>query len=278
MNANKLEGGIGLSRMPQDVSASKPLVSIVTVSYNAASTIEDTIRSVIGQTYPNVEYVVVDGGSTDGTVDILKRYSGQIAYFVSERDRGIYDAMNKGIGLCHGDLIGIINSDDWYDPEAVETAVSGYLEDRESVQYGLLSEYLDGVEVYCGAYGPARLPTLMIPHPTCFVPKAVYDKFDKFNLSYSLAADYDLMLRLFVGKVRFRMHHRVMAHFRQGGACDSHPLVSAAEVARIRFANGVVSRGMYRVLMINAYLGAFSALLRRTAKSALRHRGKNNEK
>lgn len=90
-------------------------ISIVTVSYNAAKTIEQTIKSVINQTYSNIEYIVIDGGSTDGTVDIIRKYEDRIAYWVSEPDGGIFDAMNKGIKVATGEVVGIINSDDWYE-------------------------------------------------------------------------------------------------------------------------------------------------------------------
>ena len=94
-------------------STNIPLITIITVSYNAVKTIEDTIVSVLGQTYNNIEYIIIDGGSTDGTLDIIKKYQDKITYWVSEPDKGIYDAMNKGIAKANGELIGIINSDDW---------------------------------------------------------------------------------------------------------------------------------------------------------------------
>lgn len=95
------------------------LISVITVSYNAVSTIEQTILSVINQTYSNIEYIIIDGGSTDGTIDIIRRYEDKIAYWVSEPDRGIYDAMNKGASKANGEYIAFLNSDDWYELDAV---------------------------------------------------------------------------------------------------------------------------------------------------------------
>ena len=109
---------------------SNPLVSIITVTYNAEKYLEQTIKSVISQSYKNIEYIIIDGMSSDGTVDIIKRYQKYIAHFSSEPDKGIYDAMNKGIKKANGELIGIINSSDFYEPDAVETVVSAYLQNK----------------------------------------------------------------------------------------------------------------------------------------------------
>ena len=100
-----------------------PLISIITVSYNAVKTIEDTITSVLNQTYSNIEYIIIDGASTDGTLEVIKKYQDDISIIVSEPDKGIYDAMNKGIERANGELIGIINADDWYEANAVERSI-----------------------------------------------------------------------------------------------------------------------------------------------------------
>ena len=105
----------------------RPLVSIITVSYNAEKTIEQTILSVLNQTYTNIEYIIIDGKSTDGTNEIIQKYKDKIAYYVSEKDSGIYNAMNKGIKAANGLLIGIVNSDDFYELDAVEINVKHYL-------------------------------------------------------------------------------------------------------------------------------------------------------
>ena len=112
-------GGRRLKGIVRDGTPDRPLVSIVTVVYNGAATIERTIASVLGQSYPNIEYIIVDGGSTDGTLDILRAHEDRVDLWVSERDGGIYDAMNKGVALCTGEWVGLINADDWYVDDAV---------------------------------------------------------------------------------------------------------------------------------------------------------------
>ncbi len=104
-----------------------PLVSIITVVYNGAKTLEQTILSVLNQTYKNIEYIIIDGESTDGTLDIIEMYRDKISTCISEPDEGLYDAMNKGVSIANGELIGIINSDDWFEKNAVELVVSSYV-------------------------------------------------------------------------------------------------------------------------------------------------------
>ena len=194
-------------------------VSIITVVYNGADTIEQTIQSVLGQTYKNIEYIIIDGASTDGTQEIIGKYQNRIAYFISEKDKGIYDAMNKGIEHATGDVIGIINSDDWYEIDAVEKAVSTLNKYEADVIYG---------RIFCGARPEEMslvpiylLETLWyhmaISHPSVFVKKSIYDIYGLFNIKYKIAADYELMLRLYSNNVKFAFIDEVLAYFRTGG-------------------------------------------------------------
>ena len=201
-------------------------VSIITVSYNSAETILDTIESVQDQTYPHIEYVVVDGGSTDGTVDILKENDGVIDDWVSEPDEGIYDAMNKGIQMSTGDIIGILNSDDWYEPEAVEIAVRVFEEhDDVDLVHGTMNVWTEENDLHA-QYGPKShiSPDLVSPfhHPTCFVRRSVYDDLGAFALDLPTAADYDFMLR-FMRSGREDMYvDRVLTNFRHGGVTSQY--------------------------------------------------------
>lgn len=198
-------------------------VSVITPVYNGEKTIRETIEAVLGQTYKNVEYIVVDGASTDRTMEIVKEYEpffqGRLQY-VSEKDRGIYQAMNKGIRLSTGRLIGIINSDDFYETDALEKVVSVMSDDLYQVIYGYLRTIERG--------GENRVTTVkkesgkMIAHPTCFLTREVYQKYGMFLEWFRIAADYELMLRLYEkNEVRFTQVNSVIANFRTGGASYS---------------------------------------------------------
>ncbi len=204
-------------------------VSIITVCYNSEKTIERTIRSVLDQTYNNIEYVIIDGASKDHTMDIVKKYepefNGRMRY-VSEPDGGIYYAMNKGIDMSSGELIGIINSDDWYEKDAVRIMCSRYddvrsMHDDLVVLYGRLrSVDEDGKEVSIDMGSHKTLREDMIAHPTCFVSKKVYYTHRSFDTQYISAADYDLMLRLYEsGDVFFEPVEELIANFTLGGMC-----------------------------------------------------------
>ena len=201
-------------------------VSIITITYNSAETVEDTIRSVASQSYSNVEYVMVDGLSKDSTLDIAKKYSAHISKLISEKDKGIYDAMNKGVALATGDVVGILNSDDFY---ADENVIKDIVEVFEKT--GADAVYADLIYVHrddttktvrrweAGAYRTGQfLKGWMPPHPTFFVKKSIYDKWGSYNLSLRSAADYELMLR-FIHKHHISVAYlpRVITHMRTGG-------------------------------------------------------------
>lgn len=178
-------------------------VSIITVVFNNKDFIESAIKSVLSQTYSSIEYIVVDGGSTDGTIEIINKYRDKIAKFISEPDKGIYDAMNKGIKMAAGEIIGTLNSDDVYaDSRVIETAVKSMEEKRVGVCWGDLVyvsrndisriiRHWKSSEYEEGKFKNGWMP----PHPTFFVRKEIYGKFGAFNLNFKIAADYELMLR-----------------------------------------------------------------------------------
>jgi glycosyltransferase len=186
-------------------------VSIITVSYNSAKTIEDTIKSVLSQIYPEIEYIIIDGGSTDGTLGIIEKYKIKIAKVISEKDKGIYDAMNKGIKITTGEILGILNSDDIYKNENIIKTVIENIESRNAdVCWGDLV-YVNKnnlnkiIRVWKSSeYKPGKFQTgWHPPHPTFFVRKRIYDKYGIFNLNFKIAADYELMLR-FLEKYKIR--------------------------------------------------------------------------
>lgn len=190
-------------------------ISIITVVYNGASTIEQTILSVLNQSYKNIEYIIVDGMSTDGTQQIIEKYLDSIACYIREKDDGLYDAMNKGIQAATGDIIGIINSDDWYNDGAFEKVVAYFAHNDVDVVYGnVYSVYPDGSK---SIMMKKPLDTLWyqmaIPHSSVFIKKTVYEKYGLFDLKYRLAADHELLLRLYSKGVRFGFINEYLASF-----------------------------------------------------------------
>lgn len=206
-------------------------ISIITVCYNSAATIEQTIKSVLSQDYPEIEYIIIDGRSTDETLSIISRYRDKIAVVVSEKDCGIYDAMNKGVMLATGNFVGILNADDFYSNESVISSVVKQLKisDADSLYANLL--IVDPTHVshikrrwISGAYNRrAFLFGWMPPHPTFFVRKEIYSKFGAFNLNLKTAADYELMLRfLYVNRITTTYLNDVIIHMRGGGASNKN--------------------------------------------------------
>ncbi len=184
-------------------------VSIITVVHNNVRTIDDCIRSVLSQTYPNIEYIVIDGGSGDGTVDIIDRYKNKIARFICEPDEGMYDALNKGIKLSTGEMIGFLHADDLYAHERViEIVVKNILSNNVESCYGDL-EYVAKNNMYrvvrywqsCTYQNDMFQEGWMPPHPTFFVKRKVYLEHGTFNTDFKISADYELMLR-FLAKHR----------------------------------------------------------------------------
>jgi len=196
-------------------------ISIITVCYNSVRTIEQTIQSVIHQSYNNIEYIIIDGGSTDGTLDIIRKYESKIAYWISEPDQGIYDAMNKGIQVATGDVIGIINSDDWYMPDIFPKIVNCFQQNDISVLYGNIWAYYEKYNLYRKFTSPGSLDNLrcymMIHHPSVFVRRIMYEMYGRFECRYQVTADYDFLLRLYEHRVRFFYLQEDIAVFRMGG-------------------------------------------------------------
>jgi glycosyltransferase involved in cell wall biosynthesis len=199
-----------------------PLVSIITVCYNSEEYIRDTIESVLNQTYDNIEYIIVDGDSTDNTLDIIKEYepkfNGRMRW-ISEPDDGIYDAMNKGIEMSNGKIIGIINSDDWYELNAVDEIVNIFIYRNVDMVYGEIDFWNNG-KIVLEKGANKNLDKLdkgmIINHPTVFLKKYIYDKFGKFKNKYSIAADWELMLRL-RNNIKIIAIDKKVANFRLGG-------------------------------------------------------------
>lgn len=201
-------------------------VSIITVCLNSAATLEQTINSVLSQTYTNIEYIIIDGGSTDGTIDIIKKYESQISCWISEPDRGLYDAMNKGIERATGDIIGIINSDDWYELSTVEKVLACFCSTNADLVHGNRSEFSDADNTTYLRTPELRenyiFFTCAYLHPTVFVKSEIYKKYGAFNCKYKVCADYEFLLRLYAQGVRIHYLPEILTHFRVGGFSRKH--------------------------------------------------------
>lgn len=203
-------------------------VSIITITYNSEKTLKDTIESVINQSYPEIEYIIKDGGSKDATLAITSAYLDRLKV-VSTPDKGIYDAMNQGVQQATGDIIGVINSDDFYPDELVVQRVVEYMEKHQvDAVYGDL-QYVDAEDTskvlrYWKAGNYKRenfLKGWMPPHPTFFVKRKIYEQFGYFNANFKSAGDYEIMLRfLFRHKASTGYIPHILVKMRAGGVSN----------------------------------------------------------
>ena len=203
-------------------------VSIITVCFNSVATIKDTIESVIGQGYENIEYIIIDGNSNDGTNEIIRQYADKISFYMSETDKGIYDAMNKGINSATGDLIGILNSDDIYINNRVISKMVANIGTCDGIYADLV--YVDQFNLNkvkriwrSGQYSKGSFKWgWMPPHPTFFLKKECYDKYGNYNTLMKSAADYEFMLRVIhKHKISLSYLSEIIIKMRVGGISNN---------------------------------------------------------
>lgn len=196
------------------------LVSIITATYNSAKTLRDTMDSVLGQTYPDIEYIVIDGGSTDGTIEIIKEYASKMGsrmQWVCEPDNGIYDAMNKGLKRATGEVVGFLNSDDYFThKDVIERIVPYFRQDGTDAVYGDIHFIRENAPAKCARYYSSAIfrPWLlrfgiMPAHPSFYARKNVYERAGDYHTDYRIGADYEMMVRLFI-KERIRARYLKM--------------------------------------------------------------------
>lgn len=233
MKTKKLEGGL----RTKGKSKTKPLITIVTVVRNGEKTLERTIKGVINQTYKNIEYIIIDGNSTDKTLDIIKKYENKIDYWMSEPDKGIYDAMNKGILLAKGEYIQFLNSDDYFVSNESLRNIVRFLDKKVDifscrVSIGEKGRFL--------SYFPKKILNLnnlkkgnTLAHPATFMKKKVFVELDYFNTNYKIASDYDIICKCFLGGYNILQDNHVIVQFDLSGISSVCSFLSLKEVSSI---------------------------------------------
>ena len=228
-------------------------ISVITITYNSEKTLRDTIESVLGQTYPDIEYIVVDGKSKDSTCDIVRSYGDRISRFVSEKDNGLYDALNKGIGLATGDVVGFLHSDDIFaSTETIKLVAEAFIRFKVDSVYGDLV-YVDQYDTSkiirfwrSGKFSRMRIMTgWMPPHPTFYAKRSVYEQYGGFNTTFRIAADYESMLR-FLGRFNISTFYipLILIRMRVGGESNKsfrNILRKSREDIRAMRINGLIS-------------------------------------
>lgn len=205
----------------------KPLVSIVTVVFNCSNSLERTIQSVISQNYNNIQYIIIDGGSTDGSVEIIKTYSSFLYYWVSEQDSGIYNAWNKGLKKATGDIIGILNADDWYFPDTINNVIeiSKEIVEEKFIITGAIKKFKSNNSFYQCVTNKKQfeqriIKEMYINHPATFVSSAVYKDIGYFSENYRISSDYDFILRAHIRKIPFYFTNKILVNMDLGGTSN----------------------------------------------------------
>ena len=213
-------------------------ISIITICYNSAEFFAEAIESVLSQDYENFEYIIIDGGSTDGSVDIIRKYEDRLAYWVSEPDDGLYDAMNKGIEQATGDIIGMINSDDYYFPGTFQKVAEAF-EGKNLEENIFWGDIMHGDERVLGWRDWNVKRGAFAPHPSMFCPKKIYDQIGMYDTRYKILADYDFMYRA-VNQYHVKPIYlpEKVAFFRPGGLASQNILPSLKEELTVKLAYG----------------------------------------
>lgn len=236
-NLRSAEGGLRLQGKFKKSLPQQPLLTIITVVKNKADTIEECILSVLEQDYYNIEYIVIDGGSTDGTLDIINKYENAIDYYISEPDQGLYFAMNKGISLASGDIINFINADDYFLRDVFREYANKFQNIKIKMVYAHTEVRDTQGNFVCTTSSPVYTVLLFpISHSACFIQRAVFETIGYFDTSYSIAADYHFLLStyLFYTEQAFACIKRTTIIYRLGGISDIRNALTMQESVNIQ--------------------------------------------
>lgn len=239
-------------------------VSIVTIVRNGENDIENTIQSVLSQSYQNIEYVVIDGNSTDNTVEIIKKHADLISHWVSEPDRGISDAWNKGISICHGNIIGILNAGDTLSTDYVRTVVDNIDLDEAVISYGDVAKIDDSgkiIKTVTGKFTPHNLADRIgFLHPGCFATRKVYDLVGLFDLKYRLAMDCDWIFRSYRAGVSFKKIDATCMML-EGGMSSNSNLAACGEYLQAMRNNNFTPVEVYSSMLTVALRGLVKSIV-----------------
>jgi len=266
------EGGLRTKSLFKKSYATKPLMSVITVVYNGQENLDQTISSVLDQTYDNIEYIIIDGGSRDGTLGIIHKYDDKIDYSVSEPDGGIYGAMNKGASLATGDYISYINADDWYNNDTIQSVVSAIDNNNIDYLFGNVDIYSDNAlhHTLKEQFEQYKFNT-PFGHPALFV-QTHHLLTTPFNTHYKVIADYDFILELIAKKLNHYYLDQSLSNFRLGGISSSANLNK--EKFRLYYTRFGLIRAVYSYLLathspliqpINAIIHLFRYLSKKLA-------------
>jgi glycosyltransferase involved in cell wall biosynthesis len=247
-------GGMRFSQEPKMAIGDSPLVSILTIVLNAEDTLESTIKNVLSQSYSPVEHIVVDGGSCDRTLDIIKQYEDRIDCWISSTDINTSDAMNKALALANGELIGMISAGDWYEEDAIARVVEAHHQNPEAIIHGNCQYWSEDLAPrYIMTARDNTTDFLHINHLTAFTPKTVYQRVGIFDLNFGQANDYEWYLRTKLKDTEFQYLNQVITHMRLGGMSDNNWLHNYHEVTRARIVHGktpLVSYARFSVMIV----------------------------
>ena len=258
----KVEGGLHFRDSYKHSLPSKPLITVITVVFNGDKTLKDTIESVIEQTYDNIEHIIIDGGSSDATLDILKQYDHVIDYWLSEKDGGMYDAMNKGIALCSGEYVGMLNSDDMFaNNDVLQNVVDRFYQTKSDTVFSCLNIVdKDNLSKILRKYRVTKFNSALLrigvmpPHPTFYCKKSCYKAGEMYKTDYKIAADFEMLARLLIRqKISWSFLDKVTVTMRSGGMSNSGFLSSIklnSEIIRACKENGLYTNWLFLILKL----------------------------
>ncbi len=244
-----------------------PKISVITPTFNSESTILRTVQSVVSQGFNEIEYIVIDACSTDSTIEQISQYKEQVKLF-SESDSGIFDGMNKGVELSQGQIIGIINSDDWYLSGSLQTVWDAFQNLDCDVLIGGVDVYLNNNQIESRIHNVNELENHMVSHPGVFIKRRVYEEIGGYSLTYRVASDYDFLLRVLKSGYKLSVIHKSLSAYSLGGYSDSPNvrIKSIFETEIIRHRHGIIT---YKRAFWNAVTKSFKTVCKRDYKNEM---------